>query len=284
MAMAQAISGPAGAPPVLVAPEDRAVQLGNLPTMVIPVSASDLLELGSTRETKQARHQAKLMERRLADQETIERLRAVGFTGPAWDFYEAGLAEYGTAVMGAWLYTGHVFSVMASRRFYLNPTSHELQRLHEDRCLRESLADVTVVLTLRDFKERALIGGGWQLAGGASVTTYFMGATCYHFPNVFREWRSEEASWSKSVAAAAEPSRSLAGGDPADAMTVHAELREHFAPLKSRDRALLEMHAYGYSHAEIADALGFKSDRAVEGHLYRLRNKAKAKAHRGGTA
>jgi hypothetical protein len=52
---------------------------------------------------------------------------------------------------------------------------------------------MAVPCALAGFRQNALIESGWTCEGGASITTYFMGACLYDFPNEFRRyWASEQ--------------------------------------------------------------------------------------------
>src|SRR5262249_8550976 len=49
----------------------------------------------------------------------------------------------------------------------------------------------------RLFVRDALIEGSWSPEGGASLTTYFVGACLAVFPNAFRRWHTEHQYWQR---------------------------------------------------------------------------------------
>jgi hypothetical protein len=91
------------------------------------------------------------------------------------------------------------------------------------------------------------VDGGWRSDSGASLPTYFMGATLYVFPNQFREYRAYQ----------------------------HPGLDE-------RTAAVVALNLAGYHQEEIAELLSLPSPRTVEGILYRWRTKARQRTGTGG--
>jgi RNA polymerase sigma factor (sigma-70 family) len=123
--------------------------------------------------------------RRLNDQVLVAELAASGFRGPLYEATISELATYALAVLMAWMRTGYIFKLTTARGLVLHPTDAELESLHRDENdVREELASMTVAAALPRFQL-----GGWRAEGGASLTTYFMGACLYVFPNEFRKWR-----------------------------------------------------------------------------------------------
>ncbi|MBO2447129.1 hypothetical protein J4573_08525 [Actinomadura barringtoniae] len=70
----------------------------------------------------------------------------------------------------AWLVSGEIF--IRCRRKGLELAARPRLFTADD---RTSLAIDTIVPALRDFRCRALIGGGWEHQRGAALTTYFVG-------------------------------------------------------------------------------------------------------------
>ncbi|WP_189110278.1 hypothetical protein [Streptomyces camponoticapitis] len=92
------------------------------------------------------------------------------------------------------MYAGYIFSMAVGCGFGLNPHELDLERLTSGSDLREELATMTVALAMPRFRRRAFLEGGWTFQGGAGITTYFMGACLYDFPNEFRRHRTREAN------------------------------------------------------------------------------------------
>jgi hypothetical protein len=160
----------------------------------------------------------------------------------------------------------------------LNPTDAEREILEGDFEERLDLALATVAESLTFFRDRVLRAGRWSFDGGATLTTYFIGACLLTFPNVFRRWRVAERKWNLALAAgrlALPEGRTLAdlpGSDPADVVAgrsaVISELRS--MPDGVRDAAALVVD--GKSFAAAASILD-TTERAIEGRLYRYRQR-----------
>ena len=127
------------------------------------------------------------------------------------------------------------------------------------------------------FRDRALIGGGWRPDGGARLSTYFVGACLYEFPNQFRSRRDQAERWRRQdncdpalVRAEADPA-----GDPAALTAVRLWVQGKLCDLDPRARAVVTLKIEGYRQDEIAKILGEPSARAVEGVLYRWRAQQK---------
>jgi DNA-directed RNA polymerase specialized sigma24 family protein len=130
-------------------------------------------------------------------------------------------------------------------------------------------------VALPRFRERALEGGGWRPEGGASLATYFMGTCVDVFPNEFRRWRAQGQRWRRQNArdTSVEAEHMV---DPADLALTNLDAHEHLDSLSREEQVIVQLTMLGYSQEEIAELLGKPSARAVEGVLYRLRNKARS--------
>lgn len=233
--------------------------------------------LGS-RKRKEAQRLQESLDRRMADAQLVRLLAEDGFAGPRYEMFENDLARYAIAVLRAWMYSGYIFKMVSSLGFGLNPHELDLERLAADSDLREELATMTVALALPRFRQRAFVEGGWTFAGGAGITTYFMGACLYDFPNEFRKHRAGEAAQRKAMMHPHFDDDVLPG---VEAEVVGREvLREAIRsidPRKLRERAVVALTLDGYSQEEIRNILDEDSVRAVEGVLHRWRKKAAAK-------
>jgi hypothetical protein len=214
-------------------------------------------------------------DRRGADRELVEVLRACGFAGVRYDLFAEELARYGVSVLCGWMYSGYVFALAARQGFSLHPAGHELDELHRDPVLRQDLAVMVVAVALRRFRDNALIGGGWRADGGASLTTYFLGTCLLVFPNEFRRHRAQSQRWQAqdAVDQATGGSEAAADGDPAELVTGTISIRAELARADPRTRAIVALRMDGYHQEEIAEMLSEKSARAVEGVLYRWRGR-----------
>jgi hypothetical protein len=232
----------------------------------------------SAADAEDARRLEESLQRRAADQELRDELARDDFSGRLYRRFEEELARYGTAVLRAWMHSGYVFKLVASRGFALYPSQAELEELHREHEARDELANMTVAVALPRFREHALIRGGWTCEGGASLPTYFMGACLYVFPNEFRRCRVQNEKWRRQDRR--DPGMLLPEADPSSDPAVQAvgniHVAERLAAADERARAIVALTIDGYSQEEIAEITGKRSVRAVEGVLYRWRTREKA--------
>ncbi|MFE5565939.1 RNA polymerase sigma factor [Amycolatopsis japonica] len=212
--------------------------------------------------------------RRKRDLDLRAELAIEDFSGVGWDRYANELARYGIAVMVVWMRTGKIFVECArlfraqGRKKFALPPSPE-NWTDED---RDDIAAVLVTKALTTFKQKALRAGGWTYAGGASLSTYFIGTCTYEFPNAYTQWMSQYAAASERRRREQVVADTVASpADPA-AMTVRADqVRRALAQIRDdRTRIVVQLKAEGYSHAEIAESLGEngfpdESDNSVRG-------------------
>ena len=219
-----------------------------------------------------------------ADRELVDVLAAGGFAGPLFDRFRDELARYAASVLAGWMYSGYVFRLAAGRGLAVQPTAAELDELHRDVDLRQGLAVMVVAVALPAFREHALAGGGWRADGGASLTTYFLGACLTAFPNEFRKHRSQKQRWRAQDTAGQKTtaSRAAASDDPADLVAGTLRVRDDLARMDPRTRAIVALRMDGYRQEEIAEMLGETSVRAVEGVLYRWRVRQARQGGEGG--
>ena len=242
--------------------------------------------LGDIRQdvSRDARQRQEALQRRLADRDLLDRLAAEQFAGRAYDQFENELAAYGLSVLQAWMYSGYVFKLASKRGFSLAPSDRELETLQRDSNLREELANMTVGTAIPRFRDRALVGGGWTLAGGASVPTYFMGSCLYVFPNEFRRSRVYAQRYDRALLG--ETRRlDLPQSRVTDAGTIatgNIRVDEALKAATGKERIILELTWQGYQQTEIAEVLGLTSARAVEGIIHRWRAKQRLEQGTGG--
>lgn len=188
------------------------------------------------------------------------------------------------------MHSGYVFRLAAARGLLLRPTELELEELHRDSDVRQELADVTVAVALNRFRVRALVGGEWRFEGGASMATFFMGTVLYVFPNEFRRRRVEREKWRRQdkgdpAVAVLEAGRVLdPAADPAVIVAGNLRVSGQLEAADPRAAAILALTIDDYRQDEIAEVLGERSVRAVEGVLYRWRVTEKQRMREGGAA
>ncbi|MFI7449620.1 hypothetical protein ACIBQX_19135 [Nonomuraea sp. NPDC049714] len=249
--------------------------LASPPEMVRGISAAHVAEAHQLRES---------LLRRAADQRLRDEMARYDFTGEMYQRFENELARYGMSVLRGWMYTGYIFKLTATRKFFLAPTDVELEELQRDSDAREELATMTVALALPRFRQHALVEGGWRYEGGASLPTYFMGACLFIFPNEFRSRRAQQKRWSRALAQGAillDPDAGITADLESQALG-RIRVRDDLGRAGERTRAIVALTLDGYSQEEIAELLGEASVRAVEGALYRWRKTEQEHALEGG--
>ncbi|REK89622.1 hypothetical protein DY245_14910 [Streptomyces inhibens] len=224
------------------------------------------------------------IDRRMADRQLVELLRRDGFKGRNYDRFIEELVRYGVSVLRAWMHSGYVFQVVAARGYGLKPHELDLEELASDSDLREELATMTVALALPRFRQRALLEHGWTHEGGASITTYFMGACVYDFPNEFRRCKSSRMREHRLMRRKGE----LAGpeashlGVPEEVLGNLWVMNRLDGIADGRTKMAVALTVEGYSQSEICELLDMGSERAVEGAIYRWRRAEKGKAAKEG--
>lgn len=190
-----------------------------------------------------------------------------GYQGPDWEGFCRALAEYGVAVVRAWILSGRIFVECQRKGF-----GAVVRRNRADSDEAEGLAGETVAVSLRFFREKVLIPGRWDMTKGASLNTYFIGACIRHFPNVYsRADGSELLKYLATYDGDEEPIALL--GDPARLSRPdrRAELASAVDAIKDPVvREVLLGEAEGYTQEETANRLG-KTRWAIEGTMRRYR-------------
>ena len=241
-------------------------RLQPVPELRIVVGA----ELVSFEHRREAEHLARLE----ADQDLINELQWAGFEGPGWQELAMALAEYGLAVMTAWLSTGAI--VRKCREKHIRGVeSLPVSGFTPEEV--EELANLVVGEALGTFRERVLKTHRWDPQKGASLKTYFVGHCCIRFVGVFRRWKAEEGT-----ASAARRSRTFIF-DPAVgtaqpgvlAPDIEVVRLDEFTHLVDHihdpiTRSIFILKAQGYTDAEIAEALE-TSVPAVKSRTYSFR-------------
>jgi hypothetical protein len=272
---------PAEEPTTLQPARPRSAKPSEYDHRAAPVDADEIAHGlgGGCDETEQA---AELLERRLADHALLQRLRDDRFEGDDYDALADALARYGIAVLQAWMHSGYIFAFVAKRGFKLTPSALELEQLRQDPTLRTELAIMTVARALVFFRKYALVGGRWNLEGGANLTTYFIGACMFVFPNEFRKSRRDKQRWRKQddLDSFTYSANVRASTDPANIAVSAIAADEQLMAMDDRTRAIVRLRMEGYTFLEIRELLDEKSERAIEGVLYRLRKAQEKRRNR----
>jgi DNA-directed RNA polymerase specialized sigma24 family protein len=209
-----------------------------------------------------------------ADRRLWDQLAAEQFSGCAYRLFEEELFRYAHPIVLAWIRSGRILDEARRRgaRGVPAPSNGGRATPAAD---DEDLAQETIILALRRFRDDAVAGRGWTPDKGAAVTTYFVGGCVFAFVEVHRRWR-RELTRRRRIGEAAETDlrREPAPADPADVVVAFETIAERLGSGSPAQLALF-LGAAGYTRAETAEILG-TTTRAVEGwlrrHRRRLRN------------
>lgn len=217
-----------------------------------------------------AQREVDRLKRLLADQEVVNEMAREGFNGPKTRMWANDMAAYGVAVLKAQLLTGVAFRYAAEKnRPVQGATGSVRQVLRESDEARSDLATLTVAMTLPKFIKNALQDGKWNAAGGASLNTYFIGATHQVLKDAFLKWvltidtneqRLDETLPTTNVQHL--PDHAVVGNDAFERLIA-------LAPEANRD--IIRLYVAGYTQEEIAEITNRKSQAAIEGVIYRYR-------------
>jgi len=239
-----------------------------------PVSLDQIAEGLSEKQRLEVERLEESVLRRTADLELVREMALDGFEGHRYEVFVDELVRYALSVLRGWLTSGHIFTLTAKRGHAQHPSENELMELATDKDAREELASVTVASALRFFRRKALVEGGWDPEGGASVPTYFMGACVFAFPNEVRRHRAQRAKWGRQDRTGVVYDRDLDRGAVTDTAVLaigRARVVDDLERVDPRYARIVAATLDGYSQAEIAEMFGEDSVRAVEGALYRWR-------------
>jgi RNA polymerase sigma factor (sigma-70 family) len=204
-----------------------------------------------------------------ADRELRDALKEAGFTGPAYEVFEAKYAAYGRQLMTVLIATGLIFT-------RCKEDNYPLLVLPVPADDQEDLVQETVEKALASFKRNGLERGGWQPELGRSLKGYFTHALFGQFSNIWKKRvkdQQDQAEHHGPSLDALPPGTRSPGADPADIYEQRDEIRRGLAGIGHvRTRVALAMTERGYSQDEIAEALGV-TRRAVEGYLRRHRRR-----------
>ena len=99
--------------------------------------------------------------------------------------------------------------------------------------------------------------GGWRPDGGASLKTYFTGALCQQFANIWKKWLRTRVIPVPLPLEAVPSGTASPGPGPDDIVMQRDEIRRGLDGIESeRTRAALVLASDGYEQEEIAEILG----------------------------
>jgi DNA-directed RNA polymerase specialized sigma24 family protein len=249
------------------------------------VAASDLSEVEEQQEflcNEDARQAAESLERRQGDFNLRNELANEEFGGSLWDRFAHELARYGYAVVIAWLKTGEMFTQCKKKNCWPGAPPAFFQ---DDDLV--SLANDTVFQAILNFRDRALIGEGWSLEGGASLKTYFIGTCVLAFPNYYRKWCTEKANERKLFGTAVH-TEDVAGltssqDDPGELVVRQLRTWSGFDAIRDdRTKKAVLLQELGYSYDEMAELLG-ETRGSVKQILARQRRRGEKASEGGGS-
>ncbi len=259
-------------------------------TSLVPIEQDVLNALtpngahGDKEEKQEAAEIAERLARLAADRDRITEFRAMNFTGYKFEIFRADLAAYGYPVIRSWIRRGLIYKLTKDRGRGVACPDDVREHLIRDVVDRQELALETVAQALRLFVRNALIEGTWSPEGGASLTTYFVGACLAVFPNAFRRWHTEHQYWQRIDRCGLgqpfeDPSRNRLDQrfdhDPAETVvSTQTFLRELKAMPDRIQYAVAAVVLRGASYAEVAKELN-TTEEAIKQLLYRYRTEAR---------
>ena len=206
------------------------------------------------------------------DAELYSRLVADRFAGPAYERVMDRLCRYGYTTIHAWVAAGLVFSRCAEKGIRGLPAGETWSHWTKEDI--EDLVHETVAGAEVKFRSNGLRGAGWHPDGGASLAGYFITGCLFAFATAYKSRRRDQGRHHAALAAAQQAPAYWQTPDVADLVTARAETTERFAQAvgEPRLRLVMQLHADGWSNAEISQALADgTTPRAVEGMIYRCK-------------
>lgn len=232
-------------------------------------------------------------ERIARDVALVEELRRVNFTGPRYEVFENDLAaaalprlksmlrsreqELITQSLRRWKDVGMPFGVSEGHRHLLRESLEH----------RDILAVNILLPTLKSFRRKALVGGGWNPRhqrgrGPGCLMTYFIGRCIWEFRQQYEKWSTEQRRIAQVHANLLDPEAFLLSVAGSDGVSVDSGgvVLDMLRAQPRQTRAVLSLVLQGYEQLEIADRLQI-SRGAVANSIYRFRQKVLHAAHEG---
>ncbi|MFH9800446.1 hypothetical protein [Streptomyces virginiae] len=219
-----------------------------------------------------------------ADRALYARLQQRDFTGWEMDLLREDLWLYGWKCLSAWTQDGTIIEKCGERDIVVPSRWFEVETLRRRGDLRDEVVHTSVERAVRIFTEQYLPAARWDPNKGATMRTYFLRTCMYAFRDAFKDW---SYSYRRNLFSAAYPLvqadlYSLYGVGSYEDTTVFQEtiqrIMENAGPeVRAICGCIWETKM---THKEIGDELGITS-RAVEGHMRRLRARAKLLVAKG---
>lgn len=213
-----------------------------------------------------------------ADAALVDYLRRQGFTGAQYQQVIQQLMEYAWRTLSSWSSDGVIFE--RTTRVGRPVPAHMVQTTWDERDRTQVVTD-TVLKGTVIFREHGLVRGKWTPMKGASLTTYFVGASILAFRPVYIRWfndhrmgQSELDRRTEDTDDALAPQRDIPdqrATDPAHAAATYgdiASLRQLIPDAQLREA--LSWIALGYTHIDAAQRVGLTA-KALERRLARAR-------------
>ncbi|MEU7474398.1 sigma factor-like helix-turn-helix DNA-binding protein [Lentzea sp. NPDC042327] len=211
---------------------------------------------------------------RSGDEALVTVLAEDDFAGPRYRLFERSLAQYAFPVMMTLIREGRIFRECADKGRPLPASPELLVHMATSLETAQQLAGTTVAEALPVFRESAMVGSGWQAAGGASLRSYFVGACVLTFPNIYRKWFTAFLEEERQSRYGLVPDDHIVRGaapDPADVVVASAFIEVPLGLLPPDTAQALRLIAYeGASCREAARAVGL-TENALQKRLMRLR-------------
>lgn len=205
---------------------------------------------------------ARYLNRLAADQDLILHLQLSNFDEATedWKQFARALTEYGYAVFRAWFGTGEIVKRLAAKNVRGRRSLPEPFVLHSEDAAHELAAEL-VIRGVKTFRANVLLAGRWNLAGGASLKTYFIGHLLFQVPDTFQRWArdsglddlltDDDATFEPQLRPGHTQPRGAA--DRVEDAIVAEQIGRHLTPL---ERQLFELEVADLSTAEAAEVLG----------------------------
>ncbi|BEL05574.1 hypothetical protein Q0Z83_037650 [Actinoplanes sichuanensis] len=198
-----------------------------------------------------------------------EEVELANFRGLPWDELIDRLIRHALPIMRSAMSSGKIFTWCRERNAMIR-LSRPDPWLPQD---QEDLAFRSVSTAVQHFVKAAREGRGWSPAGGATMSSFFLGLCISAFPNEFRTLLREQKKRHHTELSEDTAIPSVPG--PEEAVAAADEMNRLLDGIAPEQRRALLAKANGFSHAEIATQMNL-TPRAVEGLIYRGRQQLSA--------
>lgn len=213
------------------------------------------------------------------DEQLLAELQHEDLRSPRAALLRSRLWEYALPVVKSMLRSGRIREACRQHGVIVRITPTDREALHTSIQERDALAVDTITRGERYFMKKVIRTRRWSPDGGASLETYFVGACLLAFPRAYDQWSRERSDRLARLQYGLIPLMDKeqptgAAADP-ELLAVQRDLvGQVFARASTTARAIMNLIASDHTYAEIGVLLGL-SERAVEGHMYRLRKSVK---------